>query len=49
MKHIRCSRCTQEFNVEDPDLFERVKRHEQFHKEYKIKNLNHGCVEWKVV
>jgi|AACY02.17.fsa_nt_gi hypothetical protein len=45
---VRCSLCTTEFYI-DEDLIMRMKRHEQFHREYRIRNLNHGLVQWNIV
>ena len=45
----QCNLCSQSFNVEDPDLELRMRKHEQFHKEYGKKNLVHDDVEWSVI
>jgi len=42
---IKCSLCTQEFREDDPELFQRIVRHEKFHKS-PIKNITKGKVEW---
>lgn len=47
-KCIQCNLCTQCLPL-DEDTIHRMKRHEQFHREYSVKNLNHGLVEWRVV
>jgi len=45
---IQCNLCTQSFDERDPDLFARVKRHEEFHllPSTKLKNIVHGKVKW---
>jgi len=45
---ISCNRCTMDFPIDDPDLSYRKKKHEAFHLEYRIKNLNHGKVFWTI-
>ena len=47
MKQVKCSLCTQSFII-DSDLVDRMKRHEQFHREYGVKNLVHGNGQWSV-
>jgi len=43
---VKCNLCTQTFDVNDPDLEFRMKKHQEFHNEYQIKNLHHGTVVW---
>jgi len=42
----QCNLCSQSFNVEDPDLELRMRKHEQFHLFSSIRNIVHGKVTW---
>lgn len=48
MTKWKCNLCTMELQNDD-DIKQRKERHEVFHKEYRIKNLNHGIVKWSEV
>ena len=52
MKHsVSCSLCEQAFDLTDPLIKERLKRHSEFHEHCKIqkRNTTEGTVEWKGV
>ena len=51
MTVIECSLCGQEFNISDPLINERKKRHEERHdgKIYKFQNIIRGNVIWNVL
>jgi transcription elongation factor Elf1 len=48
---VNCSLCGQEFDLADPLIKERLKRHSEFHEHCKIQKRNtaEGTVEWKGV
>lgn len=42
---IQCNLCSQSFDVKDPDIELRMKKHEAFH-HLPIRNIVHGNVRW---